>query len=143
MLDEGLIGTLVVAEAIAYRRAVFGRPPRRPIRVFTSGVTASTIHISFHALATVAPTVLSAITFVLAGWTTFLIWWKWMARAPKPKWGEGDDAGGGPGGGGGSGPSGKDPSPTDGGGDGVEFDWERFERDLEDYADRDRQLAGV
>ena len=144
MLDEGLIGALVIAEAIGYRRAVFGRPPRKPVRVLPCGVAATSIHLFFHTLATAAPSALSAMALVFAGWTTFILWWKWVARAPKPKWGDGDDSGGdsggGRGGGGGSGPGGNDRDPNGGG---PEFDWDALERDMEDYLQRDRQLVGA
>ncbi|MDP9376500.1 MAG: hypothetical protein M3P40_02815 [Actinomycetota bacterium] len=140
MFNASVITVLVLAEALGYRRAKFGKPPRNPIRVVHSGFISCSIHIAFHALATVAPTTLTAIAFVFAGWTTFIIWWKWMARAPKPNWGEGDDSGGGPNGGGGGGSGGGGPSP---GGGGLDFDWDAFEDEMNDYLDRDRELVGA
>lgn len=143
MLDGVLIGSLVMAETLGYRRAVFGRPPSRPRRLLPSALVSLSIHIGFHAAATMAPTVPTAIAFVLAGWTTFIIWWKWLARAPDPwNFGEGEDGGDGPGGGGGSG-GGPDGGDRDPGGGGREIDWEALEREMSDFMDGDRQLAGA
>ncbi len=142
VVEAGLIGGLVLAETLGYRRAMFGRPPSRPMRLFPASLISLTIHIGFHAAATVAPSALSAIALVFAGWATFIIWWKWVARAPNP-WGrdEGED-GGGPGGGGGPGigppPGGRGPS-----GDGLDIDWEAREREMGDFVGSERPLTGV
>ena len=143
MVEEGLIGGLVLAETLGYRRAMFGRPPSRPLGLVTASLISLTIHIGFHAAATVAPSAVSAVALVFAGWATFIIWWKWVARAPNP-WGldDGED-GGGPGGGGGG--PGIGPAPHGGGpgGDGLEIDWEEREREMSDFVSPERPLAGV
>lgn len=144
MLEGGLIGALVLGVILSYRRAVFGRPPSRPQRLPGSTVVSLSIHLGFHAGATAAPSASTAIAFVLAGWTIFFIWWKWVGRAPDP-WGFGEgEAGGGdePGGGGpgGGGPDRDDHGP---GGGGREVDWDALEREMSDFLDRDRQLAGA
>ena len=137
-----MIGGLVLVETLGYRRAMFGRPPSRPLRLLPAALVSLVIHIGFHAAATVAPSVATAIAFVFAGWATFIIWWKWVARAPNP-WGldEGED-GGGPGGGGGPGVG---PAPDGGGpgGDGLEIDWEAREREMGDFVGSERPLTGV
>lgn len=141
MVEEGLIGGLVLAETLGYRRAMFGRPPSRPLRLIPASMISLAIHIGFHAAATVAPPA-AAIALVFAGWTTFILWWKWVARAPNP-WGldEGED-GGGPGGGGGG--PGLGPPPEGGGpGGGLEIDWEEREREMSDFFGSERPLAGV
>ncbi len=141
VVEEGLIGGLVLAETLGYRRAMFGRPPSRPLRLLPASLVSLAIHIGFHAAATVAPSAATAIALVFAGWATFIIWWKWVARAPNP-WGldEGED-GGGPGGGG----PGLTPPPDPGGpgGDGLEIDWEEREREMSDFVGSERPLAGV
>ncbi len=142
MVEEGLIGGLVLAETLGYRRAMFGRPPAQPLHLVPASLISLLIHIGFHAAATVAPSAATAVAFVFAGWATFIIWWKWVARAPNP-WGsdEGED-GGGPSGGGGPGVG---PPPQGGGpgGDGLEIDWDEREREMRDFADSHRPLAGV
>jgi hypothetical protein len=145
MLDEGLIGAVMVFEMLWYRRAVFGRPPSRPMRLLPSGLISGAIHLGFHAAATAAPTAPTAIAFVLAGWTSFVLWWKWMARAPKPRWGDGEEGNGGSGGGGGGGGSGGGPK-DDGDrprGDAREIDWDELEREMADFLGPDRELAGA
>jgi hypothetical protein len=148
MLDEGLIGAIMVFETLSYRRAFFGRPPSRPMRLVPSGLISGSIHLGFHAAATAAPSAPTAIAFVLAGWASFLLWWKWMSRAPKPFWGEGDDGGGGGPGGGGGGGGGPGSGPRDGDddrprGDAREIDWDALEREMADYLDPQRELAGA
>ena len=142
MVEEGVIGGLVLAETLGYRRAMFGRPPSRPLRLVPAALISLVIHIGFHAAATAAPSVVTAIAFVFAGWATFIIWWKWVARAPNP-WGfdEGED-GNGPGGGGGPG-RGTAPEDGDPGGDGLEVDWEAREREMSDFVAVERPLTGV
>ena len=143
MLEEGLIGGLVLAEMLGYRRAMFGSPPSRPLRLLPAALVSLVIHIGFHAAATMAPSVSTAIAFVFAGWTTFYIWWRWVARATDP-WGfeEGDDGGGGGGGGGGPG-LGPDRDRHDPGGGGREIDWEEREREMGDFVTPDRTLVGA
>ncbi len=142
VVEEGLIGGLVLAETLGYRRAMFGRPPSRPLRLLPASLVSLAIHIGFHAAATVAPSAATAIALVFAGWATFIIWWKWVARAPNP-WGldDGED-GGGPGGGGGPGLT-PPPDPGGPGGDGLEIDWEEREREMSDFVGSERPLAGV
>lgn len=144
MLEEGLIGGLVLAETLGYRRAMFGRPPSRPLRLIPAAVVSLVIHIGFHAAATVAPSVITAIAFVFAGWTTFYIWWRWLARAPDP-WGldEGEEGGGGGGSGGGGPGVGPGPDGHQPGGGGREIDWEEREREMGDFLAPDRTLAGA
>ena len=144
MVEEGLIGGLVLAETLGYRRAMFGRPPSRPLRLIPASLTSLAIHIGFHAAATVAPTAPTAIALVFAGWASFIIWWKWVARAPDP-WGldEGDDGGSGPGGGGGGPGVGPAPAGDGPGGGGLEIDWEEREREMNDFVGSERPLAGV
>ena len=142
VLEAGLIGGLVLAETLGYRRAMFGRPPSRPLSLVPATLISLAIHIGFHAAATVAPSVVSATALVFAGWATFIIWWRWVARAPNP-WGfdEGED-GGGPDGGGGPGIG---PAPESGGpgGDGIDIDWEQREREMDDFVGSERPLAGI
>ncbi|MBA2644885.1 MAG: hypothetical protein H0U80_05510 [Solirubrobacterales bacterium] len=144
MVEEGLIGGLVLAEMFGYRRAMFGRPPSRPLRLIPAALVSLVIHIGFHAAATMAPSVATAIAFVFAGWTTFYIWWRWVARAPDP-WGfdEGEDGGGGGGPGGGGPGLGPDRDGQDPGGGGREIDWEEREREMGDFLTPDRTLVGA
>ena len=141
MVEEGLIGGLVLAETLGYRRAMFGKPPSRPMRLVPASLVSLTIHIGFHAAATVAPSASTAIALVFAGWATFIIWWKWVARAPNP-WGfdEGED--GGPPGGGGPG-VGPEPDAGGPGGSGLEIDWDALEREMSDFVSSERELAPV
>jgi len=142
MVDGVLIGALVMGETLGYRRARYGRPPSRPRRLVPSAFVALGIHIGFHAAATAAPSTSSAIAFVLAGWTTFFIWWQWVARAPESwNFDEGEDGGGG--GGGGPGRGGPQPDDSKPGGGGLEIDWDALEREMSDFIDDDRQLAGA
>lgn len=142
MVELGLIGGLVLMETLGYRRATFGRPPTRPLRLYPSAFISLAIHIGFHAAATVMPSVATSIAFVLAGWATFFFWWKWVSRAPDP-WGfeEGNDGGGGGGGGGGPG-IGPDNDGEDPGGGGREIDWEEREREMSDLLTPGRTLVG-
>ena len=150
MVDEGLIGALVLAGFFVYRRAIFGRPPARPLRLLPGAIVSTSIHIGFHAAATVAPSAPTAIALVLFGWASFLLWWRWMSRAPYLDWNE-DEGGGGAGGGGGSdggggggGPGGDRPDDphSDPGGIAREIDWDALEREMSDFIG-ERELVGA
>ena len=96
------------------------------------------IQFGFHAMATAAPSAATAIALVLTGWTTFALWWKWLAAAPcrpgaAPRtrtttWRPRRDA-----------PAFQGPA----GANGDDIDWDAFEREFASYVDRspERPLA--
>jgi hypothetical protein len=138
MSDVGLVCVLLAYAIWAARRAIHGPPPVRPIRLSRIAVGCLLIHFGFHAMATAAPSAATAIAFVLTGWTTFGLWWKWLSRAPAvPRRGpeDPDDGGGGPS----DGPPPDDPP----GPAGDDIDWDAFEREFASYVDRspERPLA--
>ncbi len=136
MLDALVVGVLLVALAWAFRRAVRGRAPLRPVRLWVIVAVTAAIQLGFHAAATAAPSVPIVVALVFSGWSAFLLWWVWLTRAPTRRLDDGSDGdarGGGPGGGG----SDDDRGGPRGGGDG-EFDWEAFERDFWPYVERTR-----
>jgi hypothetical protein len=149
MFDVGLVGALAVYLAGVAWRAVWGAAPGGPIRFAVVAGVSAAIHLGFHAAATAAPSIASAVALVLAGWTSFGLWCAWLSRAPGPRHRMRDDDGGEDGGDdGGRGP-GDDPSDPGGGppGDGPELDWETFERDFAAYVvlaeERERARRGV
>lgn len=142
MFDVGLIGVLGTYVACIAWRALWGAPPAKPMRFAVAAAIAMTVHLGFHALATAAPSIASAVALVLAGWTSFGLWCFWLGRGPSVGFrpGEDDDASGGEGGGGpgpDDGPHDNDPPPGDD--DGPDVDWDRFEREFETYVERSRE----
>ena len=139
MTDVGLVCMLFVYAAWAARRAIKGPPPLGPVRLSRIAIGCIAIQLGFHAAATAAPSAVSAIVFVLAGWTTFALWWKWLSRAPAAPHRSGpdepDEGGGGPG----DGPPPNDPP----GPSGDDVDWDAFDREFAAYVDRsgERPLA--
>ena len=147
MFDVGLVSALAVYVGCVLWRALWGAAPSRPVRFAVVAAVSATIHLGFHAAATAAPSIASAVALVLAGWSSFALWCLWLARAPSPRFRAGDDdAGGSEGGGGGGGGGrgrgdgppggGSDPSGDDDGG----VDWDRFERDFAAYVERSREV---
>ncbi len=139
MLDAVVVVVLLAALTWTLRRAVWGRPPARPVRLAVIvGVTAA-IQLGFHAAATAAPSVPMVVALVFSGWICFILWWVWLTRAPTQRFEDGSDgggSGGGPGGGGGDDDRGGDPPSGDG-----EVDWEAFEREFWPYVERQRRPA--
>jgi len=139
MFDGGLVIAFLAYAIWAARRATRGPAPLAPIRLTRLAAGCVLINLGFHAAATAAPSAMSAIVLVLAGWTTFGLWWKWLSRAPaaRRRPDDGEDGGGGPG-------HGDDPPPIGPAGPAgdEDIDWDAFDREFAAYLEqRERPLA--
>ncbi len=133
MFDAALIIAAVAVGLWGLRRARWGAPPSRPLRMGRVVAMGITIQIGFHALATAAPSIGTTVVLVLFGWVAFTLWSVWLSRAPTPGRGDarGDDGrGGGPDDGDGDGPDSR-------GGDEHTIDWDAFEREFWPHVDRE------
>ncbi len=144
MFDVGLVTVLAVYVAGVAWRALWGAAPAGPIRFAVVVAVSAVIHLGFHAAATAAPSIASAVALVLAGWTSFGLWCGWLSRTPGARFRDHGEEGGaeddGGGGGGGHGPQDEPHGPGDPSGDG-DTDWDAFERDFAAWVERVREPA--